>query len=59
MVDDEGYVAWCESGARLTALEAAGRGPAVEMATRARLALGEGVEVEQGTPTKRSAGRAA
>ena len=50
VVDDAGYVAWCASGERLTVEEAAARGPAVEMATRARLALGEKVEVEQGEP---------
>ena len=49
-------MAWRESGARLTVVEAAARGPAVEMATRARLALGEEVEVEQGEPVKRSGG---
>ena len=56
VVDDAGYVAWCASGERLTVEEAAARGPAVEMATRARLALGEKVEVEQGEPAKRSGG---
>ena len=57
-VDEEGYVVWRGSGERLTAEEAAKRGPAVEMATRARLALGEGVEVERGEPAKRQGGRA-
>lgn len=57
MVDEAGYVAWRGTGVRLSAEEAAGRGPAVEMATRARLALGEEVEVEQGEPTKRQGGR--
>ena len=57
MVDEGGYVAWCSSGVRLSAEEAAERGPAVEMATRARLALGEDVEVEHGEPTKRQGGR--
>ena len=57
MVDEAGYVAWRTSGARLSAEEAAERGPAVEMATRARLALGEDVEVECGEPTKRRGGR--
>jgi hypothetical protein len=55
-VDEAGYVAWRGSGERLTAEEAARRGPAVEMATRARLALGEGVEVERGEPSKRQGG---
>ena len=55
-VDEEGYVAWSESGARLTAEEAKARGPAVEMATRARLALGDGVAVERGEPVKRRGG---
>ena len=56
-VDWAGYVVWSASGVRLTAEEAAARGPAVEMATRARLALGEEVEVVDEPPAKRSGGR--
>ena len=47
MIDEGGFVAWRDSGSRLTPLEAHALGPAVEMATRARLALGEDVEVER------------
>ena len=52
-IDDGGFVAWVHSGRRLTLEEAAARGPAVEMATRARIELGEDIEVEKGEPCKR------
>ena len=52
-IDDGGFVAWVHSGRRLTLEEAAARGPAVEMATRARIELGENIEVEKGEPCKR------
>ena len=51
-VDAQGFVAFEETGARLTEAEAAKRGPAVEAAWRARVRLGD-VPVVDEPPVKR------
>ena len=56
-VDGDGRVVCGEDGDRLSIDEAAERGPAVEMAVRAREALGA-VEVEHSAPHKREGGGA-
>ena len=55
-IDAAGYVAWTSTGVRLSVNEAAQRGPAVEMAARARIRLGENVAVEHGEAGKRKIG---
>jgi hypothetical protein len=50
-VDDQGYVCW-DGGVRISAQECRELPPLIQLHTRARLALGEGVKLTAGPPTK-------